>query len=96
MFKPSAVPTRRSAILTVFRGATAINDGTTAEPVTVRNHDDYGGATAVYAIQASQWHHASGVMGVLAILQVVCQDLVIQSSSSTYTNLAILRIDHGH
>ena len=32
MFKVSAVPPRRSADLTVFRGATAINDGTTAEP----------------------------------------------------------------
>ena len=32
MFKVSAVPPRRSAILTVFCGATAITDGTTAEP----------------------------------------------------------------
>ena len=32
MLKVSAVPLRRSAVLTVFRGATAINDGTTAEP----------------------------------------------------------------
>ena len=32
MLKVSAVPPRRSAILTVFRGATAINGGTTAEP----------------------------------------------------------------
>ena len=32
MFKVSAVPPRRSAILTVFRSATAITDGTTAEP----------------------------------------------------------------
>ena len=32
MFKVSAVPPRRSTVLTVFRGATAINDGTTAEP----------------------------------------------------------------
>ena len=32
MFKVSAVPPRRSAVLTVLRGATAINDGTTAEP----------------------------------------------------------------
>ena len=32
MFKVSAVPPRRSAVLTVFRDATAINDGTTAEP----------------------------------------------------------------
>ena len=30
MFKVSAVPPRRSAVLTGFRGATAINDGTTA------------------------------------------------------------------
>ena len=32
MFKVSAVPPRRSAVLTVFRGATAMNDGTIAEP----------------------------------------------------------------
>ena len=32
MFKVSAVPPRRSAVFTVFRGATAINDGSTAEP----------------------------------------------------------------
>ena len=32
MLKVAAVPPRRSAVLTVFRGATTINDGTTAEP----------------------------------------------------------------
>ena len=32
MLKVSAVPPPRSAVFTVFRGATAINDGTTAEP----------------------------------------------------------------
>ena len=32
IFKVSAVPPRSSAVLTVFGGATAINDGTTAEP----------------------------------------------------------------
>ena len=32
MLKVSAVPPRRSAVLTVFGGATTINDGTTAEP----------------------------------------------------------------
>ena len=32
MFKVAAVPPRRSAVLTVFRGATTNNDGTTAEP----------------------------------------------------------------
>ena len=115
MFKVSAVPPRRSAMLTVFRGATAINDGTTAEPlrpwrcnyglcrtstavaprlrcdggrrsavmtslrdataindgttaimaVSLRNHGDNGGVTAVYAVQAPQWYRASGVTGVL-------------------------------
>ena len=29
------------------------------------NHGDHGGATAVYAVQAPQWHRASGVTGVL-------------------------------
>ena len=33
MFTFSAVPPRRSTVLTVFRGATAINNGTTAEPL---------------------------------------------------------------
>ena len=115
MFKVSDVPPRRSAMLTVFRGATAINDGTTAEPlrpwrcnyglcrtstavaprlrcdggrrsavmtilrdataindgttaimaVSLRNHGDSCGATAVYAVQAPQWYRASGVTGVL-------------------------------
>ena len=32
MLKVSAVPSRRSAVLTVFGGATAINDATTAAP----------------------------------------------------------------
>ena len=32
MLKVSAVPPRRSAVLTVFGGATAINEGITAEP----------------------------------------------------------------
>ena len=31
----------------------------------LRNHGDHGGATAVYAVQAAQWHRASGVTGVL-------------------------------
>ena len=29
----------------------------------LRNHGDHGGATAVYAVQAPQWHRASGVRG---------------------------------
>ncbi len=57
MFNVSAVPPRRFAVLTVFGGATAINDGTTAEPW--RSY-----RTAVYAVQAPQWHRASGVTGV--------------------------------
>ena len=60
MLKVSAVPSRRTAVLTVFRGATAINDGTTAEP----RRSWRRGTTAVYAVQAPQWHRASGVTGV--------------------------------
>ena len=59
MFNVLAVPPRRSAVLTVFGGATAINGGTTAQPL--HNH---GGATAVYAVQAPQWQRASGATGV--------------------------------
>ena len=51
MLQVSVVPPRRSAVLTVFRSATAINDGTTAEPL--RNHGDHGDATAVYAVQTA-------------------------------------------
>ena len=40
--------------MTILRDATAINDGTTAiMAVSLRNHGDNGGATAVYAVQAS-------------------------------------------
>ena len=36
------------------------------EPLRNRgNHGDHGGATAVYVVQAPQWHRASGVTGVL-------------------------------
>ena len=59
MLKVSAVPPRRSAVLTVFGGAMAINDGITAE------HGDHGRATAVYVVQAPQWHRAVGVTGVV-------------------------------
>ena len=102
MFKVAAVPPRRFAMLTVFRGTTAINDGTSAEPrrswryhfglcrtntavaprprcdgdimsavlticrgftaindETTAEHGDHGGGTAVYAVQAPQWHRTS-------------------------------------
>ena len=29
------------------------------------NHDDNGGANAVYVVQAPQWHRAFGVTGVV-------------------------------
>ena len=59
---------RRSAVLTICCDATAINDGTTAiMAVSLRNHGDHGGATAVYAVQAPQWYRVSGVTGVLAL-----------------------------
>ena len=52
--------------MTILRDATAINDETTAiMAVSLRNHGDNGGATAVYAVQAPQWYRASGVTGVL-------------------------------
>ena len=55
---------RRSAVI-IVRDATAINDGNTAiMAVSLRNHGDNGGATAVYAVQAPQWYRASGVTGV--------------------------------
>ena len=61
MFKVSAVPPRRYAVLTVFRVATAINDGTTAILAV---------SLAVYAVQAPQWHRASGVTGVLLTMHL--------------------------
>ena len=49
--------------MTILRDATARNDGTTAiMAVSLRNHGDNGGATAVYAVQAPQWYRASGVL----------------------------------
>ena len=51
MFKVSAVPPRRFAVLTVFGGATAINDGTTAELRRSWRHKPQW-HTAVYVVQA--------------------------------------------
>ena len=66
MFNVSSVSSRRSAVLIVFCGATAIYGGTTAEPRrSWRNRGDHGGATTVYTVQAPQWHRASGVTGVV-------------------------------
>ena len=48
MLRVSAVPPRRSTVLTVFRGATAINDGITAEPRRSRR------CHCVYVVQAPQ------------------------------------------
>ena len=31
----------------------------------LRNHGDHGGATAVFVVQAPQWHRAFGVTGVV-------------------------------
>ena len=59
--------------MTILRDATAINDGTTAiMAVSLRNHGDNGGATAVYAVQAPQWYRASGVTGVLLMYCLLC------------------------
>ena len=73
MLKLAAVPPRRSAVLTVFRGATTINDGTTVEPRRSWR------CPAVYAVQAPQWHRASGVTGVLLhrhnVNMLHCEDM---------------------
>ena len=59
MFKVSAMPPRTSAVLTVFGGATAINEGTTPElRRSWRCH-------CVYVVQVPQWHRAFGVTGVV-------------------------------
>ena len=59
--------------MTILRDATAINDGTTAiMAVSLRNHGDNGGATAVYAVQAPQWYRASGVTGVSTRCLFIC------------------------
>ncbi len=51
MLTVSVVPPRRSAVLTVFGSATAINDGTTTD----------GGATAIYVVQPLQCGTAASV-----------------------------------
>ena len=40
------------------------------------NHGDHGGATAVYAVQAPQWHRVSGVTGVLAMVHKIVRGLI--------------------
>ena len=62
MLKASAVPPRRSAVLTVFGDATATNDGITAEARrSWRCH--YG--LDLYVVLAPQWHRSFGVTGVV-------------------------------
>ena len=34
----------------------------------LRNYGDHSGATAVYVVQAPQWHRAFGVTGALVLL----------------------------
>ena len=59
MFNFSAVPPRRSAVLTVFGGATAINDGTAAVPL--RSWRCHCGLCRT----STQWRRAFGVTGVV-------------------------------
>ena len=80
MFKVSTVPPPRSAVLTVFRGAAAINNGTTAEPL--RNHGDHGGATAVYVVQAPQWHRSYCVTGVVATCSAAAKTVIRPKTTS--------------
>ena len=68
--------------MTILRDATEINDGTTAiMAVSLRNHGDNGGATAVYAVQAPQWYRASGVTGVLNAALRKAVSLSVSSST---------------
>ena len=59
MLKLSALPPRRSAVLTV----SAVLRRSMTE--SLRNHGDHGGVTAVYVVQAPQWHRAFGVTEVV-------------------------------
>ena len=59
VFSVSAVPLRRSAVLQF----SPVQRRLMTEPL--RHHGDHGSATAVYAVQAVQWHRASGVTGVV-------------------------------
>ena len=59
MLKVSAVPPRRSAVL---QFSAVLRRSMTESP---RNHGGHGGATAVYVVQAPQWHRAFGVTGVV-------------------------------
>ena len=52
MLKVSAVPPRQ------FSAVRSMTES-------LRNHGDHGGATAVYVVQAPQWHRAFGVTGVV-------------------------------
>ena len=58
-----------------FRSGSVIYRRSTAE--NCQNHGDHGGATAVYAVQAPQWHRVSGVTGVL----IVCDFCVSQETN---------------
>ena len=49
----------------------------------LRNHGDHGDATAVYVVQAPQWHRASGVTGIVVTPPVVFQSFPYPSRPST-------------
>ena len=53
----------------------------------LRNHGDHGDATAVYAVQAPQWHRASGVTGVLRNTYLMCNwTQLIMNNANKYTS----------
>ena len=54
--------------------------------VSLRNHGDNGGATAVYAVQAPQWYRASGVTGVLPNTERIIRSLNRKSMTVIVTD----------
>ena len=89
MFKVSAVPPRRSAMLTVFRGATAINDGTTAEPLRPwrRNYGLCRTSTAVAPRLRCDGGRRSAVMTILRDATAI--------NDGTTAIMAVSRRNHG-
>ena len=80
--------------MTILRDATAINDGTTAiMAVSLRNHGDNGGATAVYAVQAPQWYRASGVTGVSPAYS--CSSVQVDNGLHNWRRLLVVAPDKG-
>ena len=71
MLKVAAVPPRRSAVLTVFRGASTINDGTTVEPR--RSWRCHCGVCRTSTAVASRLRCDGGITGIIAGCGGLCR-----------------------